>query len=167
MELPVVLQLISTTAIVGAVVFAGMQWRASRLQRAHTSEVLLLRSFDAPEFTQAMRLILALPDGLSKQEVESRFRNQDHLLWYWIGAMESIGILVHHREIDLRVVDDSFGGPTLLTWRKLHRYVDEVRADLKRDTMMEWYQWLAEHLEELERTEGRVAAYVRERDWKP
>ena len=163
MELPVVLQMISTIAIVGGVVFAGMQWRGARRQRTREAEVLLLHSFQSPDFMRAMRQVLALPEGLSKKEIDAQV-DQD-LLWYWFGAMESIGLLVHHRAIPLRLVDDTFGGPALISWNRLARYAHETRASLKRESMHEWFQWLAEHLTELERP-GRVAAHIRESDWK-
>lgn len=44
---------------------------------------------------------MALPDGLSKEEVEQRFADEPHLIWFWLGSMESLGILVHHREVPL------------------------------------------------------------------
>lgn len=54
---------------------------------------------------------MALPDGLSKEEVEQRFADEPHLIWFWLGSMESLGILVHHREVPLPLVDDFFSGP--------------------------------------------------------
>jgi hypothetical protein len=141
-----------------------MQWRASRRQRAREAEVLILRSFESPDFTRAMHRILALPNGLSKKEVDAQMDRD--LLWYWFGAMESVGLLVHHRAIDLGLVDEAFGGPIILSWSKLGPYARESRKAVKRESMHEWFQWLAERLAELERP-GRIAAQIRERDWKP
>ena len=81
--------------------------------------------------------------------------------------MESLGVLVHHPEISLAVVDNFFGGPVLITWRKLRRYVEEDRVCLGRDTIHEWFQWLAERLSEREAAAPAVPAYVAERDWQP
>ena len=65
------------------------------------------------------------------------------------------------------MVDDLFGGPILISWRHLERYVADQRSELKRDTMGEWFQWLAERIAEFETTTGRVPANIREADWKP
>jgi len=81
--------------------------------------------------------------------------------------MESIGILVFNREIDIRLVDKSFGGPVLVIWRKLSHYVEAVRAEVGRDSMHEWYQWLVERIEALECEEGRTPAHLLHADWRP
>ncbi len=167
MELSVVLDLISTAAIVGGLVFAGLELRASRRQRSHEAQILLLRSFDSPEFTQAMKAVMALPEGISKVEMEARSGHVQDLVWYWSGMMESIGILVFNRDIALRLVDNSFGGPVLITWQKLSRFAAETRAEIQRDTMYEWFQWLAERLAALEHGGGRSPANTREADWTP
>jgi hypothetical protein len=38
------------------------------------------------------------------------------MLWYWLGAMESVGLLTFSREIDIRLVDVTFGGPVIVSW---------------------------------------------------
>ena len=114
-----------------------------------------------------MKAILSLPDGLSKADIEARSSELDQLVWYWLGMMESIGMLVFHRDLDVRVVDNTIGGPVLISWRKLTRYVADARAELQRDSFDEWFQWLAERIAALERDEGRRPAHMREADWKP
>jgi len=64
-------------------------------------------------------------------------------------------------------VDQTSGGPVLVIWRKLRGYVDALRAEVGRDSMHEWYQWLVERMETLEREEGRTAAKVRHTDRRP
>ena len=63
-------------------------------------------------------------------------------------------------------VDDILSGPLLLSWRKLSRYVTEYRAELQRDTMYEWFQWLAERMQQREVKHSPVPAYVAHRDWR-
>lgn len=166
-ELAVILELIATGAIVGGLVFAGLELRASRRQRRHEAQVLLLHSFEGPEFTRSMRAALFLPDGMSKAEIEARSDGTDQLVWYWLGMMESIGMLVYERELDLRLVSATIGGVIVITWRKLSRYASDVRAEMQRETMHEWFQWLAERVAALELAEGRSPANLREANWKP
>jgi hypothetical protein len=167
-QLAVVVNIITAVALVSGLFFAAFEWRSSRLERRRQAQVLLLRSFDSPEFTKAMRRILALPEGQTRTQVEAALGPEGlDILWYWLGAMESIGIFVFTREIDIHMVDRSFGGPVIVTWRNLRGYADSIRAEVGRDSMHEWYQWLAERLMELERGEGRTAAHVREKDWRP
>lgn len=79
---------------------------------------------------------------------------------------ESIGILVFHNELTLDVVDDFFSGPIVVSWRKLAPCVEEIRAELHRDTVFEWFQWLAERFIEREKSSAPVPAHVAHRDWR-
>ena len=47
------------------------------------------------------------------------------------------------------------------------RYVTEYRAELQRDTMYEWFQWLADQMKARESGHAPVPAYVAHRDWHP
>jgi hypothetical protein len=166
-DLATALQLISTIALVAGVLFAGVQWRAARIARTRETQIQLLRSFDSPEFMRAFHEVVELPDGLSKAEVDALGPERVDRVWYWLGLMESIGELVHERAIPLELVDNTFGGPILISWRKLSGFCRDTRTQWKRDTMEEWFEWLVNRLAELERDEGRTPAYVREADWKP
>lgn len=165
MNLSEFLDLVSTAAVVAGLVFAGLEIRSAGRQRSHESQLLLVRSFEVPEFTRSMRAIMALPDGLSKEEVEERFADEPHLIWFWLGSMESLGILVHHREVPLELVDDFFSGPVVVSWRKLQGYVAGTRREMQRDTMHEWFQWLVERMEAREGRTPPVPANLGERDW--
>lgn len=159
---------LTIVALAGGLLFAAFEWRASRRENRRQSQILLLRSFESPEFLKAMRRLLSLPDGVSRAQVEGVLGEEgSDLLWCWLGTMESSGILVFTREIDIRLVDQSFGGPWLVIWRKVADYVAAVREEVGRDSMHEWYQWLVERIETLEREEGRTPAHLLHGDWRP
>ncbi len=81
--------------------------------------------------------------------------------------MEWTGLFVFTREIDLHLVDQTFGGPVIVSWNKLRGYAEGNRAEVGRESMHEWAQWLAERLADLERDEGRAPAQIREANWRP
>jgi hypothetical protein len=162
-----VLEALSTFALVGGLLFAGFQWRQSRGAARRDAGLLMLQSLSSPEFTRAMRMIAALPDGLSQAEIEALGDDRLQLIWYWGGQIEGIGQLVNARVIPIDLVDNAFGGPIIITWRRLTRFAADNRKAFGRDTMWEWFQWLAEQLEKLEHEKGRRPAYEREADWKP
>jgi hypothetical protein len=53
-----------------------------------------------------------------------------------------------------------------VSWRKLHGYVEEDRHDLRRETVWEWFQWLAERMSEHEKQTPPVPAHIAHKDWK-
>jgi hypothetical protein len=166
MDLPALLSLISTVAVVVGLVFASLQVRAAQQQRVRDSGLQLARSFQTFEFMKATRLIMSLPDGMSKQALADRLRDQDDLLWLWTGTMESLGILVFHHELDLELVDEFFSGLIVVGWRKLSRWVADFREETQRPTMGEWFEWLADRMQEREAAVAPVPAQIAHRDWQ-
>ena len=127
----------------------------------------LARSLQTPEFQEALQRIAFLPEGLSKAEVDARLGRESVHVYHWFGTMEILGVLVHRREVPLAVVDDFFSGPIVLSWRRLQGYVADNRRETKRDTMHEWFQWLAERFIERETSAPPVPAHEAYRSWTP
>ena len=166
MQLPVIISAITCTAIVVSVIFAWVQLQAIKKQRERESELLLARSFQTPEFMKAMGLVMHLADGLSKKELEKKVGERIDLVLLWLGTWESLGILVFRHEISIDRIDDFFSGPLIISWRKLKGYVNDDRNELQRDTMHEWFQWLAERMMERESKTPALPANVAHKDWK-
>ena len=164
MDLHTYLSLLSTTAIVCAGIFAGVQLRQLYKQRARESALQMLRSFQTPEFTDAVNIVFTLPEGLSKKEIEERLGDKLTSVMVMFGTFESLGILIFHREMEM--VDDFFSGIIILSWRKFRNYIEGMRSVGKRDTYYEWAQWLAEQFEKRESKLPVVPAYIAHRDWK-
>jgi hypothetical protein len=164
MDLALALNVISTIAIVSGVVFAGVQLRQARVQRAREAEMLLTRSFQTPEFNLAMFTVIELPDGVSDAQIDAL--GVSDIVNYWRGSMESLGILVHHREMSIELVEDFFSGPIVLSWRKLQKATEDSRKSTGRDTMNEWFQWLAERIQERETAKPPVPANIEYANWR-
>jgi hypothetical protein len=167
MDLATASNMVSTFAIVMGVVFAGYQLYVLRLERARAAQLTLANSLQGAEFQAALQTIVFLPEGLSKKEIDTRLGPDRVQIFHWFGTMETLGILLHHREVPMTVVDDFFSGPIVLSWRRLQGYVVDVRRETKRETMHEWFQWLAERFIERETSTPPVPAHVAYRDWTP
>ncbi|HLP14260.1 MAG TPA: hypothetical protein VK177_20175 [Flavobacteriales bacterium] len=166
MNTPVVISIVSSSAIVISAVFAGIQLRYVQKQRARDAEMLLVRSFQTADFMKGMSLALNLPEGLSKKEIFELIGEDKGYLLLWLGTWESLGIMVYRHEISLSTLDDYFSGPLIISWKKLARYVEDDRKDLQRDTMHEWFQWLAERMIERESKNPAKPAHLDKKNWK-
>ena len=167
MSLEAWFQLVETAAVVIAVGFAIVQVRQYRDDKNREAALILLNSFQTPEFAKALVLVYAMPDGLSKQEIEDLLGEDMHLVYALTTTWESLGVLIHRGEMSIELVDDFFSGPITISWRKLRVYFFEDREILGRDTVGEWFQWIAERFEELESSVTPVPAHVAHRNWKP
>ena len=165
MEIDVLIGLAETFTIVGGVIYAIAQIRNGNRQRARESALQMLHSFQTPEFHQAVTILVDLPEGLSKKELEQRLGDKMTSLYVMFGTFESLGILIHRREIDIRLVEDFFSGVILLTGEKLKQYFDEIRKVCNRPTYYEWIQWMYEQIEKRESSAPAIPSYVEFIDW--
>jgi hypothetical protein len=167
MDLSTLANLINAFAVTAGVIFAAAQIRHYRQRRQREAMLELVRSFQSPAFTSALRRVLSLPDGADTQKIREVLGPDGEDAVYLVSlTWESIGVLLFRRELTLDLVDDFFSGPILLSWKKLEVWAEQWRRELKRETGSEWFHWLAERMMERERLEPPVPAYIAHRDWR-
>jgi hypothetical protein len=159
-------QMVEALAVVIGVGLAIAGIRRYGRDKSREAAVELLHSFQTPAFAKALHLVFNLPDGLSKGDVEVTLGEDFHLVYALMTTWESLGVLVHRREIEMDLVDDFFSGPITISWQKLKGYVYGEREQLNRETAEEWFQWLAERLLERESKAPPVPAYKAHAEWK-
>ena len=83
-------------------------------------------------------------------------------------ALERLGVSIEIGSIypPLTSMGDFFSGAIVISWRKLHIFVEEDRESLKRETVWEWFQWLAERMGEREKKSPPNPAHIAYRNWK-
>lgn len=161
------LNLVSTAAIVGGLIFAGLQVRLARQQRKRDSSLQLMQSFRTPEIVAGIAALIDLPAGLSKAELQTQYGDRLNDVLLLLLSLESVGILVQKREIPIELAEDFFFGPTVLGWRKLAPYIQDLRKEMAVDTPLEYFQFLAEQMIGRQSSRPSPPAYIAFRDWKP
>ena len=158
--------MVNAGAVTIGVVFAATQLFDIRRQRKRDAMLALVRSFQSGDFTTALRHINSLPDGADRDAIRATLGPDGEDQVFMIGlTFESLGVLVFRHEVTMDLIDDFFSGAIVISWRKLHAYVEEDRRDLGRETVWEWFQWLAERVAEREREVNPVPAHLAHRDW--
>lgn len=167
MNLPLILQLIATAIMIIGIGFGIQNIRQYQASRKRESAIVMLNSFQTSDFVRGLLYIFDLPEKAGKDVLDSQ--PEDHFLAIYMvmGTWERLGVLVYRREIELRMVDEAYSGPIIQSWQKLEVYIQEFRAHIQRETAFEWFQWLAERIQERELTAEPTPAYLAYRDWKP
>lgn len=166
MELSLILDILSATAVILGIIFGLIQLRHYHLSREREAALYLLNSFQTAEFLNGIWIVQELPLGLTKNEIEDRLGEEIRLVYLVMSTWERIGILVFNREITLDMVDDAYCGPIIFSWERLEKFVTDIRKSLQRETPFEWFQWLAERMIEHEQRNPPVPAHLAYRDWK-
>jgi len=154
-------------AVIVGVVFAVIQMRQYREAKQREIALELLRSFQTPDFAKALRAVYGMREGLTKEEIEAHVGEDMHLVYALMTTWESLGILVFRGEVSLSLVDDFFSGPITISWRKLKPYVHGERVEQNRETIEEWFEWLADRMMERESAEPPIPAQIAHRSWVP
>jgi hypothetical protein len=167
MDWSVAANLINAAAVAAGVVFAVTQLRDYRKQRRREAMLELIRSFQNPAFARSLHRINSLPDGANLPAILERLGPDAMDDVFLVGlTWESLGVLVYRREITIELVEAFYSGMLTITWRKLHRFAEEDRQYLQRDTVWEWFQWLAERMKERELRSPAVPAHLAHRNWR-
>ncbi len=167
MDIATIANLINAIAVTAGVIFAAAQIRQYRQRRQRDAMLELVRSFQSPAFTAALRRVLSLPDGADSAKIREVLGPDGEDAVYLVSlTWESLGVLVYRREVTLDLVDDFFSGPLVISWQKLKVYSEEWRRTLDRETGNEWFHWLAERMLEREKTSPPIPAYLAHRHWR-
>jgi superfamily I DNA/RNA helicase len=167
MDLSTLANLINAFAVSAGVIFAATQIRYYRQRRRRDAMVELVRSFQNPSFTSAFRRVLSLPDDATTEQIREKLGPEGEEIVYLVTlTWESLGVMLFRGEVTIDLIDDFFSGPILISWRKLNVFVEEDRRALDRNTVSEWFQWLAERMIEREKSTRPVPAHIAHREWK-
>jgi hypothetical protein len=156
----------SALAVFVAVVFGTLTIRQWQRTRYLSAAAELVRTMQTPEFTRAIARIVELPEGgdaeslLANGEVVASFYAVSHVF-------ESLGVLVYHRLLPLHLVDHLCGGYVRASWKRMKPLVVARRETLGTKTFGEWYQWLAERIEQYPAPGKDVGAPIAFADWTP
>jgi hypothetical protein len=162
-----VAEILSTLTVIGGAVFAVIQLREYRQQRQDAAAVQLARTFYDSEFARAMLLLRTLPDDVPAAELRSHGPEYEVAAVKVCTIYETLGLLVFNDMMSFFLVRELTGGIAVVLWRKLRRWIDDVRREQSQPSWAEWYQWLAERLEAMNVSKEAQPAYMRHSDWRP
>jgi hypothetical protein len=109
MDLSTLANLINAFAVTGALIFAAAQIRYYRQRRRREAMLELVRSFQNPAFTSALRHVMSLPDGADTEKIRELLGPDGEDAVYLVSlTWESLGVLVFRGEVMLDLVDDFF-----------------------------------------------------------
>jgi hypothetical protein len=156
----------TAAAVIVALVVGLTQIRQFNLKRREAAAMELVHTLQTPSFAHSASLVMALPDGADPQAILGDPAKVEavHTLNF---AFETLGVMVFHGILPLRIVDDIIGQFCQVSWRKAGPYFAHIRARDRTNGYGEWFQWLAERLAQSDRPEKKAGAHVAYRDWTP
>ena len=159
-------EILGVIIVVGGFFFAVLQMRQIRQQRRELAAIELFRFFGNPRFTKAYQTLLHLPDDLSAEDIRTKQASLEDAAMLVSSTMENIGVMTYPRIVPFVIVNNLLGSSVVILWRKLEKWATALREELGDEAAFEWFQWLAERLEDYQPRDPHPA-YEAHKDWIP
>jgi len=135
-----------TLSFIVAVIFGITQVRAAARDRRERLTLEALRSFETRDFAELMQYINSREMPSSRKELLTLPANEQVIFVQFAQQMETLGILVAEKLIDMDLVDKTLGSYVSTSWDKYKRFVLSLRGG--DPFLAEYFQWLAERISE-------------------
>lgn len=160
-------EIFGAVMIIGGALFAMVQIRQMRSQRRNAAAIAFIDSVQDGEFARAYLRVLQLPDEISVAALRERESKYEEAAIFLATNFETVGLMVYRDLVEFEIVRDLIGDAVVAIWRKLKVWTLEQRELQARETVFDWFEWLALQLEKDHALEGHRAVFVNRRKWKP
>ncbi len=161
-----VLNLVSTVAIVGALVFTALQVRAANNARRDQAAVVIIQTTQNPTWTDALKLVSTLPENATAEYIRQQGEAMERALFELSIRLEPVGYMIFCRIIALKTVDDLIGGVAMVIWSRAKEWSEEYRESTKNPKFNEWVEWLADRITERRARLHPEPAQRQYRNWR-
>ena len=146
MDLSTIANVATALAVIIGLVFGMFEVLRARREREERASYEVVHAMITPEWINSINILLSADDfTVTKIEEDAGTRNA---VWSVTVILETLGYAVFRRIVPLEIVDDLLGGAIRVSWRKLQPYIEHNRAVAGSQKSWEWFQWLAERIEE-------------------
>ncbi|MGI4750135.1 MAG: DUF4760 domain-containing protein [Janthinobacterium lividum] len=130
-----------------ALIFGVAQVKATRRDRRERLTMDALRNFQTKEFAELIYFITSTT-LISNQEEFLKRPKEEQISFIQFGQkMESLGILVAEKFININLVDKTLGSFVTTAWEKYKPMYLDIREKTTDPFLAEYFQWLAETIE--------------------
>lgn len=143
MDLATALNIATTAAVVGGVIFGAWQIRVATRARETQISLQLIEMLQTRDLIEGLSSLHELPEGLSWKDLQSQLGARWVPAFALINALDGLGILVYRREVSPRVADDYFHHAVWEVWSKSRAAIVERRRQTGRETAFQFLEWLA------------------------
>jgi len=148
-----------TLSFIVALIFGVAQVRAAARDRHERLTLDALRNFQSREFAEFISYIASKKLPQTFEGLRAMPENEQILLIQFGQQMESLGILVAERLIDIDLVDKTLGSFVSNSWKNLSKFYTDIRIKNNDPFLSEYFQWLAERIDERMNTMPRRPFY--------
>ncbi len=166
-DLATILNLVSTIAIVGALIFTALQVRQGNRSQRDQAALAMMKTVMRDTLTQSLELLSDLPANTPLAEIEKAGAETRRALLEFGVGLESIGYMAFRRMLPLDTVDELMGGLTQMYWSRAKAWAENERTRTDNPKFFEWCEWLADRIGDRRRMQrGHLPAHTQHAPWR-
>lgn len=145
MDISLALNIATTLAVVGGVIFGAWQIRVAANTRATQVSLHLVEMLYSRELIDGLTALHDVPDGLLWRELQTELGERWSAVFMLIITLDGLGILVFRKEVAPDVADDFFHHTVAIVWQKTRAAIlDRRQLETGRETSFRFLEMLAE-----------------------
>jgi hypothetical protein len=134
-------------SLIVALIFGVAQVRAAARDRKERLTLEALRNFQTREFAELIHFVTTHDLPLTQKDFNARPEGEQIIFIQLAQQMESLGLLVAEKIINLDLVDKTLGSFVTTAWQKYKTVFIDIRQKTADPFLGEYFQWLAEHID--------------------
>jgi hypothetical protein len=127
MDIALALNIATTVAVVGGVIFGAWQIRVAAASRTTQISLHLVEMLNSRDLIEGLSALHDVPDGLSWQQLQTQLGGHWIAVFTLINTLDGLGILVFRKEVAPDVADDFFHHAVAIVWQKTRTAIVERR----------------------------------------
>jgi hypothetical protein len=143
-----------------ALVFGIIEVRIAARDRRERLTLETLSNFQTREFAELINYINSHNMPSTREEFQASSANEQVIFIQFAQEMESLGILVAEKLINIDLVDKTLGSFVTTSWEKYKTMYTDIREKQPDPFLGEYFQWLAERIDERMRENPRKPFYL-------
>jgi hypothetical protein len=129
-------------------IFGIAEVKAAARDRKERLTLETLHNFQTRDFAELMFNIIEFTFPTTLEGWRKLPANDQIMFLHFTQQMESLGILVAERIINIDLVDKTLGSFVTTSWDKMKTVIKDIRQNLPDPFLSEYFEWLAESLRE-------------------
>jgi hypothetical protein len=149
-----------TLSFIVALVFGIAQVQAATRDRRERLTLETLRNFQTREFAELINYLVSKDLPTTREGMQALPEEEQIMLIQFSQQMESLGILVAERLVNIDLVEKTLGSFVTTSWDRYKAMFMNIREKQPDPFLGEYFQWLAERIDERMRDNPREPFYT-------
>jgi hypothetical protein len=148
-----------TLSFIVALVFGIAQVQAASRDRRERLTLETLRNFQTREFAELINYLVSKDLPSTREGMQALPEAEQIMLIQFSQQMESLGILVAERLVNIDLVEKTLGSFVTTSWERYKTMFLNIREKQPDPFLGEYFQWMAERIDERMRDNPREPFY--------